>query len=611
MKDRFGTILYVGKAVSLKSRVKSYFGSRSSLPDRIKTMVDRAVEVDYIVTDSEVEALILECNLIKRYKPRFNVRFIDDKSYPYLKIDLGHPFPGIRIVRRMDEEPKSAFFGPYTHSGAVQETLRVARKLFPFRTCSDTAFSQRKRACLYGHIGRCMAPCEGRVSQAEYRKMVEELRMFLEGRRDRLSRKLRRRMMRAAEELRFEDAARLRDQLQAVMEVTERQKVNLRGVKEADVIGVAVEGDEGCGQVFLMREGKLIGREHFFMGGMKDMATEEILSTFIERYYSEAAYIPGTIFAAAELPPDVTGVLQAWLSRKRGSGVQITFPKKGSKRGLVEMAQNNASLLLKERAALRGARHESLEKGLKELAELLSLSAPPERIECFDISNTGGAESVGSMVVFRDGKPEKSLYRRFKVRGIVGPDDYSMLGHVLERRFNRADDNDGRWGLPDLVVVDGGKGQLGVAVRTLERMGVSIPVIGLAKREETVHLRDRALSLSRDDPALHLLQFIRDEAHRFAVSYHRKLRGKKASSSLLDLVPGIGPRRKKSLLTHFGSIGAILNADIEELASVRGMTRPLAERLRSLLSGGSPMPIHETKGDGEVSTLVLERSRKG
>lgn len=594
MKDRSGTVLYVGKAVSLKNRVKSYFGSKGSLPERIRTMVDRVEEVDYIVTDSEVEALILECNLIKRYKPRFNVRFVDDKSYPYLRIDMSHPFPGVRIVRRMDGDAGSAFFGPYAHSGAVQETLRLARKLFPFRTCADTVFSQRKRACLYGHIGRCLAPCEGRVSADEYRKMVGELRLFLEGRRDALVKKLRARMEKAADELRFEDAARLRDQLRAVSEVTEQQKVDLRGIKEADAIGVSVDGDDGCGQVFFMREGKLVGREHFFMTGMKDVCIEEALSAFIERYYSEAAFIPGIILVSHELQDDTLRTLEAWLSRRRGSGVSIRAPKRGNKRGLVEMATRNAVVLLRERETLRRAQHKASEQALRGLAEILSLPDVPGRIECFDVSNVGGKESVGSMVVFQDGKPEKSLYRRFRVKGIPGPDDYAMLKHVLERRFNKAREADRRWGLPDVLVIDGGKGQLNVASGVLDRMGISIPVVAIAKREETLFVGglENPLSLSRHDPTLHLLQFLRDEAHRFAVNYHRRLREKKLSVSLLDSIPGIGPRRKKSLLRHFGSVDAIFDASVEEIASVEGMNLSLASKLKSI-------GMREESGAGE------------
>jgi len=581
MRDRAGEVIYVGKAVSLKNRVRSYFSGQQT--PKVRVLVSRVADLEYIVTDSEVEALILECNLIKRYRPRYNVNLKDDKNYPYLKVTFQEEFPRLVITRNMVKDG-AKYYGPYTNAGALHDTVSVLRKIFRLRTCSEGQFSNRQRPCLNYYIKRCDAPCMGYISPEAYREVIKEVCLFLDGRQEDLVRRLQERMEEAAARLEFERAARLRDQLQAVRQVLERQKMVSKGMQDQDIIAFAREGDEACFQIFFVRQGKVVGREHYFLEGTGDLERPEIMAAFLKRYYDRVPFIPREILLAEETAEKA--VLEEWLSQKRGRRVYLQVPKRGEKAKLAAMVAKNALLVLQEREADGQREEEKAAAALEELAERLSLPIPPERIECYDISNIQGTLAVGSMVVFTAGKPDKKEYRRFRIKTVRGPDDYAMLREVLYRRFRRTLDageeggEEGGFGkLPDLILIDGGKGQLAAAREVLQRVGFEdIPVFSLAERNEEVYApgEEKPLLLPRNSEALYLLQRLRDEAHRFALEYHRRLRKKQLSRSLLDEIPGIGSRRKKALLRHFGSLRGIAGASLEELAAVPGMNRQAA-----------------------------------
>jgi excinuclease ABC subunit C len=595
MRDLGGTVIYVGKAVDLRSRVRTYFQPSSWEDSKVRGIVSDIADLEFIVTDSELEALILEANLIKQHRPRFNVRLKDDKRYPYIRITWVDPFPKVLITRRMEQDG-SRYFGPFTSSSAVHQTLDLLRKSFPYLTCNREITGEDERACLYYDIKRCLGPCIGAVTQDEYRAMIRRLARFLEGRGEEVIADLEARMRVAAAELDFEQAASLRDQLQAVRSVIERQKIVSSAGTDQDVIAFAREENDACVQVFFIRGGKLLGREYFVMEGAQDEDGREVMAAFLKQFYEEAAYVPSEVLLPERIEEAL--VIEQWLKSKRGAKVTLRVPRRGQKRELVALAAENAAETL---AALRTqwqADAHKHEQALAELQEALELSTPPGRIECYDVSTTQGTEVVGSMVVFVRAVPRKSAYRRFVVRSVQGQDDYASMREVLQRRFRRwqmatsdqvlGSRNVKSWAkLPDLLIVDGGRGQLGVAVEVLKEFDLfaQVPVVGLAKQHEEIFLPGRAkpVLLPRRSQGLFLVQRVRDEAHRFAITHHRARRRRAGVASQLDSIPGVGPSRRKALLKAFGSIDAIRLASVEQLAAVHGVPRTVALAIKEHL----------------------------
>ena len=622
MKGGDGRVLYVGKADSLRNRVRSYFGGRAPLDVRIERMVSEVADVEYIVTDTVSEAFLLECNLIKEHRPRFNIRLRDDKGYPFVKITLGEDFPRIVRTRKLVRDG-SRYFGPYASASSVDETLKLLRRIFPFRTC-DLEIPDGKRVldrpCLLYHIKRCQGPCIQAIERAAYRATIERIVDFLEGRQEGIAAELRAEMRAHSDGMRYEQAAAARDKLRAVERTIEQQKVAAFSRAEQDVVGMAREEGEACLQLFVIRNGKMIGREHFIVEGARGVTDGEVLTSFLQQYYAATERPPRAIHLPL-LPADAAG-LATFLSERRGTAVALRVPERGEKRRMVALATQNAvEALAWERAewlADAGKRDAALE----ELATALGLRQPPERIECYDMSNISGTSAVGSMVVFVNGRPEPREYRRFRIRSGDTPDDFRMMAEVLRRRFSRAarlrretgalslaavgadeapedarDEADGGpagdrvaeggWALPDLVIVDGGKGQLSAAVAVMHELELEdVPLAGIAKRfEELFVARRRApIVLPRTSQGLYLVQRIRDEAHRFAITYHRNLRSRTAMASVFDEVAGIGPVRKKALLRRFGSLRRVREASVEELAETPGITRSLAENLKRHLA---------------------------
>jgi excinuclease ABC subunit C len=596
MKDADGAVIYVGKAVNLRNRVRSYFHANAQKARKTRELVKRISDIEFIVVGSELEALILEMNLIKRHRPRYNVRLKDDKRYPYIKVHWADPFPKVTVTRTMIGDG-SRYFGPYTSVWAVHKTLDILRRIFPYLTCDRVITGMDERACLYYDIKLCTAPCIGAASQAEYRAMIDSLCEFLNGKTDAIVARLTDDMARAADQLQFEKAATIRDQLQAIENIVEKQKVVSTDYADSDVIAVARNEREACIQVFFIRSGKLIGREYFLMEGVEDSQDEVVLAEFVKQFYDQAATLPREVL----LPTDIeeAHIIRNWLESRGEHKVEIKIPRRGQKRDLVTMATENArETLVSLQAQWEADRHRQAES-LSDLQVALELPAAPVRIECYDISNTQGVAAVGSMVVFERGVPNKRLYRRFNIKSVQGPDDFASMEEVLRRRLNRwraaseaaekpgarPDPAFGR--LPDLLIVDGGKGQLARAVRVLEdfALAASVPVIGLAKQNEEIFRPGRpdGLLLARNRPALFLLQRVRDEAHRFAITAHRSRRTRQDLASQLDAVPGVGPATRRRLLSHFGSLAAIRAATEEELASVRGVTRRAARAIKSHL----------------------------
>jgi excinuclease ABC subunit C len=622
MKGGDGRVLYVGKADSLRNRVRSYFGSRAPLDVRIERMVSEVADVEYIVTDTISEAFLLECNLIKEHRPRFNIRLRDDKSYPFVKITLGEDFPRIVRTRKLVRDG-SRYFGPYASASSVDETLKLLRRIFPFRTC-DLEIPDGKRVlerpCLLYHIKRCQGPCIQAIERAEYRATIERIVDFLEGRQEGIAAELRAEMRAHSDGLRYEQAAAARDKLRAVERTIEQQKVAAFSRAEQDVVGMAREEGEACLQLFVIRNGKMIGREHFIVEGARGVTDGEVLTSFLQQYYAATERPPREIHLPW-LPADAAG-LATFLSDRRGTAVALRVPERGEKRRMVALATQNAvEALARERAewlADAGKRDAALE----ELATALGLRQVPERIECYDMSNISGTSAVGSMVVFVNGRPEPREYRRFRIRSGDTPDDFRMMAEVLRRRFSRAarlrretgalslaavgadeapedarDEADGGpagervmeggWALPDLVIVDGGKGQLSAAVAVMHELELEdVPLAGLAKRFEELFVAKRRapIVLPRNSQGLYLIQRIRDEAHRFAITYHRSVRSRTAMASVFDEVAGIGPVRKKALLKRFGSLRRIREASVDELVETPGITRSLAENLKRHLA---------------------------
>ena len=608
MKNAEGTIIYVGKAISLKNRVRSYFHADSSHDNKTRRLVREIAHIEWIVVGSELEALILEMNLIKKHRPKYNIRLKDDKRYPYIKVHWNEPFPKVTVTRQMDESDGARYFGPYTSAWAVYQTLDVLRKVFPYLTCDREISGLDKRACLYYDIKLCNAPCIGAVDQAQYRQMISDLMDFLGGHSDEIVVRLQGDMQQAAEELKFERAAALRDQLKAIQSIIERQKIVFASdYKDSDVLAMARNNGEACVQIFFIRNGKLIGREYFILEGTEDSADNEVMSEFIKQFYTEAASVPEQVMLPQEI--EETKIIGEWLRSKRGGRkMEFFVPKEGQPQELVKMAAENATETLSALRAQWEADTHKQETALAELQSALNLSAPPNRIECYDVSHTQGVATVGSMVVFTQGVPDKKLYRKFNIdsTSIGAPDDFASMEEMLTRRFRRwqggqhasttlsgnptpgAKKPDASFSfLPDLVIIDGGKGQLGRAVKVLENFGLAdqVPVVGLAKQEEEIFFphRSNSLLLPRHSQGLYLVQRIRDEAHRFGITAHRARRSKQGMASILDSIPSIGPARRKALLKHFGSVDKIRQASIEELAATPGMNLAAAESVKANL----------------------------
>ncbi len=597
MKNTAGTVIYVGKAVNLRARVRSYFHSDKNHDNKTRRLVREVANIEWIVVGSELEALILEMNLIKQYRPRFNVRLKDDKRYPYIKIHWGESFPKVTVTRQMVEDG-SRYFGPYTSVWAVHQTLDVLRRIFPYLTCDREITGLDTRACLYYDIKLCTAPCIGAVNQVEYRQMITDLQDFLNGHADPIVKRLEREMRAASKDLHYEKAASIRDQLKGIQSIVERQKIVFNSdYLDSDVLALAREDGEACVQIFFIRGGKLIGREYFILEGTDETSEADVMEQFIKQFYKESAAVPDQVMLPQEI--EEARIISQWLrSRRGGAKVEILVPRDGQSHELVEMAAENASETLSALRAQWQADTHKQEQALGELQQALDLASPPNRIECYDISNIQGTAIVGSMVVFEQGVPSKSQYRRFNVKSVIGaPDDFASMEEVLLRRFKRwqsAEDLAEKPGakpdpsfsrLPDLIIIDGGKGQLSRAVQTLEKFELqeTITVIGLAKQEEEIFFphRSKPTLLPRHSQGLYLVQRIRDEAHRFAITAHRKRRTKLGLASQLDAIPGIGPTRRKALLKHFGSIDKIKAASVEELTKVPGMNRTAAYGIKA------------------------------
>ena len=597
LKDERGDVLYVGKAQSLRSRVRSYWQKQApprALGDvhRIREVIDRVADVEYTLTDSVSEALLLESNLIKRFRPRFNVRLKDDKSYPYIKITLADDFPRIERTRKLVNDG-SRYFGPYASASSVDESMNLVRRLFPFRTCTiDIRDGERalQRPCLLYHIKRCQGPCIEAISKADYRADIEQVELFLEGRQEVVVRALRREMTAAADQTEYERAGVLRDKIRAIERTMESQKMAAFARTELDLFGMARQDGQAATQLFAIRNGKMIGRDVYLVDATRETADEEVLGSVLAQYYARASSIPREVYVPF-LPPDAADI-EAFLTDKRGSHVRLHVPQRGERRELMALAARNAGeTLAREQARWLADQGKTL-AALEELAEALALPGPPMRIECYDISNFQGAESVGSMVVFEEGKPRSGEYRRFRIKGVQGPNDFASHQEVLRRRFRLAkigdegSDEERRWAMPDLVIVDGGKGQVSAAKEVLDELGLhDLPLAGLAKEREELFLPGRSdpILLPPTSSALYLVQRLRDEAHRFAITYHRDLRAKRSVRSAFDDLPGVGPKRKRELLKVFGSVKRVRDAPVEQIAAVPGISRALAERIKTTL----------------------------
>jgi len=631
MIGQSGEILYIGKAVSLRNRVRSYFQDGAVHHPRIGAMVEKVADVRTIVVNNEVEALILEANLIKRHQPPFNVRLRDDKRYPYLKV-TNEPFPRV-VFTRMIRNDGARYFGPYTNAHGLRELVDLVRLVFPLRTCREPIDGRRRRPCLQYHIKRCLAPCVGYQNEEDYDRTIDEVVLFLEGKQDSLLARLQREMADAAEQYNFESAARLRDRIVAVRRVTEAQKVVWKSRLDMDLVAVARAQGQACMQVFLVRGGKLIGQEHFILDGVADQTDAELTAEFLKQFYTArtasapedrgfsagriARDVQSPVFekrrasgpAAAAVPKELLvealpverETIETWLSALKGQRVRILQPQRGVRAEYMRLVRKNAEQNLKAFLAHQEIQETAQARALTDLADALELPEPPRRIECYDVSNIAGTNPVASMVVFAEGRPKKSDYRRFKIQYDRGPNDFAMMQETLRRRLrylrretDRADSHLERElakkekfnKKPDLLLIDGGKGQLGAVVEVLEELDMTgLAVAGLAKEHEWLYVPNQAepIVLPPNSPALHLVQRIRDEAHRFAVTYHRQRRAKGMTRSALDALKGIGPVRKKRILAAFGSVAAVKRASVDEIAAVKGMTPSLASRLKSAL----------------------------
>lgn len=582
MHDARDTIIYVGKAVSLKNRVRQYFQASRNKGVKIEQMVTQIAWFEYIVADSELEALVLECNLIKEHRPKYNTMLKDDKAYPFIQVTVQEDFPRVLFARRMKKD-KSRYFGPYTSAGAVKDSIELIRKLYRLRSCSRRLPQDqgKERPCLYYHIKQCDAPCQGYISKEDYRKKINGALEFLNGNFKDVLKELEKKMMEASEEMRFEDAMEYRDLMESVRQIGERQKITGSDGEDKDIIALAVDGEDAVAQVFFIREGKLIGRDHFYLRIARGDTRGQILDSFIKQFYAGTPYLPKELMVQEELEDQE--VLEEWLSRRRGQKVHIRVPKKGTKEKLVEMAQKNAEIILRQdRERLK--REEGRTIGaMKEIQNWLGLS-DLVRIEAFDISNISGFQSVGSMVVYEKGKPKKNDYRKFRIKSVQGPNDYASMEEVLTRRFVRGmEESSGFERLPDLLMMDGGRGQVNIAQQVLDKLGLQIPVCGMVKddrhRTRGLYFNNVEIPIDRSSEGFKLTTRIQDEAHRFAIEYHRLLRSKGQVHSILDDIPGIGPARRKELMRSFKTIEEIAAASTEELSSLPSMNEKVAQQV--------------------------------
>ena len=589
-RDSDGKVIYVGKSSALKNRLRSYFGATKGLDAKTTELVNRIHDFEYIVTDSEQEALLLENSLIKKHRPKYNVRLKDDKTYPYIKVDLSEEFPRVYVTRRTIKD-NARYFGPFASAGSVRKTLDLLKRLFPYRSCTKAITGNDERPCLEYHIKRCVAPCTGYSSKEEYSKVIDQVLMFLEGNTKEVVKELKHAMLEASSQLEFERAGALRDRLKAIEKVYEGQKVVGLGRENFAVVGIAYGGEEAWVEIFFIRNGNLTGRDNFTMSGTRDESGREILARFIEQFYASSSYVPRKI-----LVPEPTGRKQAlitWLETMRNGPVDITIPQRGAKRRLIEMISENAEQGLEQLKLKWISDSTRMETAMSELQEELNLPELPRRIECYDISHIQGTNTVASMSVFNNGQPFSSDYRRFKIKTHDGNDDFASMREVLSRRFKRL--KNAREGgsetasfasTPNLVLIDGGKGQLSSAVEAMLHLGLQdIQIASIAKREEEIFLPDSAepVIMPRNSQGLFLLQRARDEAHRFAITFHRNLRGKSSIKSALDQVPGVGPKRRKMLIRSFGSIKGVREATEEQIAAVPGMTAKIARQIKDHL----------------------------
>ncbi len=582
-KDEVGRVIYVGKASSLRNRVLSYFSAGNQLSGKIERLVDRISDLDAIVTDTEYEALILENDLIKKYRPIYNVRLKDDKTFPYLKIDVKSEWPTVRITRRFHKDG-DRYFGPFISVYSLRQTLNLIRKIFPFRSCNRKITDKDARPCLEYHLKRCVAPCIGAISQEDYKQIIKEVILFLEGKQEMVIHDLKNKMKEASKQLQYEKAAALRDQVHAVEQVIESQRIAVTIRGDEDAIALAQTKYMAYVEIFFIRNNKLTGRDYAILDGIRDENPGQIMTSFVKQYYSSASSIPPLILL--QYPVEEPEIISGWLSSQRGASVELCVPLRGAKKQLVDIVDENAQQGL----ALYQARQSKMIESaivMEELKERLNLPRMPLRIEGYDVSNIRGNQAVGSMAVFGKGLSRRAQYRRFRIKTVSGIDDYAMIQEVLKRRFKRSLATDEKWtAMPDLVLIDGGKGHLNAALDVIKKLGLdAVPVAALAKENEEVFIAGRSepLNIPRTSAALHLLQIIRDESHRFALGYHHKLRQKESLASALDAVPGIGPKRKKALLKKFGTIKNIREASIDELSRVSGITDNIAEKVKEYL----------------------------
>ena len=584
MKDKFDNIIYVGKANILKNRVRQYFQSSKNHSSKVKSMVINIDKFEYIITDSELEALILECNLIKKYKPKYNVLLRDDKTYPYIKVTTNEDFPRVLKVRKVIKD-KAKYFGPYTNTTAVNDTLDIIKNIYPIRTCNidiERAIKTNMRPCLNLHIKRCVGPCTGNVTKEEYNKMIEEIILFLSGKEEKLIDILKEKMNKCAMDFNFEEAAIYRDKIKSLEDMMEKQKIDTSTSDlNQDVIAMARAHDEACVQVFFVRNGKIVGREHFILEGVMDSTRESILGSFVKQFYMEQEYVPKEIIIEDEIEDSF--ILSEWLSSKKGQKVTIRVPQKGEKKSLIEMVRKNAIEYLEKFSDMNKRKYEKSIGALEELKQILNLDNIPKRIESFDISNIQGVDSIGSMVVFTNGKKDKKEYRRYKIKTVIGPNDYDSMAEIVERRLKYGD-------FPDLMLLDGGKGQVSAVKKVLNKYNVEIPLWGMYKddkhRTKGLISQEKEIELDRTSNLYRFVASIQEEVHNYAISYHRSLRNKSLTKSELDDIQGIGEKRKKALLNHFKDIEAIKKATFEELLEVEGMNKTSSESVYNYFRKG-------------------------
>ena len=600
MKNSLGEVIYVGKAKVLKNRVRQYFQNSKNHSEKVRAMVKNIAEFEYIVTDSEMEALILECNLIKKYSPRYNIALKDDKFYPFIKITTNEDFPRVYVTRNFAKDG-NRYFGPYTNGTAVYEVMGLIKKLFPLRTCKKAIVEggEPTRACLNYHINLCKAPCAGYISKAEYWEMIDEIINILNGTDTSIIKNLKLEMEKAAAELEFEKAAKIRDRILAIELISEKQKMFTVKEGDEDFIDLYTDEKDGCAQVFFVREGKVTGREHFMIENISDDPVKEVISSFIASFYGGTAQIPKTIYVPEEIEDQE--LIEKFLTEKRGSKVWIKVPKKGDKKNLLDMVRNNAKIMLDQFKEKMVEEKELNKSALTELADVLGLDSLPVRIEAYDISNIQGVDSVGTMVVFENGKAKNSDYRRFKIKSVKGPNDYESMREILSRRFSHGleevnkikernlEYSKGKFCIfPDLIMMDGGKGQVNIALEVLKDFGIEIPVCGLVKddkhRTRGIIFNNEEILIRRGSGLMNLITRVQDEVHRYAITYHRSLRDKRTLHSILEDIPRIGEKRRRNLLMKFGSIDNIKKASMEELLDTPGIDKRAAESIKQYFS---------------------------